>query len=96
MEENNELTLKSLKETKAGIFASGVMHDDPAGINMTNSGKLLRWVAVKGERGDWAVYCHFANRTKESIRLSGDKIISKHNVKRVVPCTDEAFELYRL
>jgi hypothetical protein len=42
------LTLQALKDMKPGIFTSGTTTDNPDGVNMTNSGQALRWVAVRG------------------------------------------------
>lgn len=91
-----KLTLEQLKRVEPHtILAKGEIVDSPDGINMTNSGKLLRWIAVRGIIHDWAIYCHWADRSYEWIMRSGDKVYSKGNIKRVVPCTDEAFEMYR-
>jgi hypothetical protein len=67
-----ELTLQDLKELAPNsIFASGEILDNPEGVNMTGSGKMLRWVAVRGGIHDWAIYCHFADKTKEWIKNHG-------------------------
>jgi len=89
------LTLKKLKEMEPGIFASGTVSDNSVGINMTNSNKLLRWVAVRGGIHDWSIYCHWADRSEEWIRGFGDKVTSENNIKKLVPCDDEAFKMYR-
>ena len=63
------LTLQDLKNMKPNtIFARGESIDSPEGINMTNSGKILRWLAVRGGIHDWAIYCHFADKSYEWIR----------------------------
>lgn len=90
------LTLEDLKNMEPKtIIAKGEVLDSPIGINITNSGKMLRWVAVRGGIHDWCIYCHFANKSYEYIRASGDKIIFEENIKRLVPCTIEAFKMYR-
>ena len=90
-----ELTLEMLKEMRPGTFAKGEIVDCPDGINMTNSGKLLRWVAVRGGIHDWAIYCLFADNSYEEIRRVGDKIHNPKHIRKLVPCTDEAFKMYR-
>jgi len=43
------LTLEDLKNLEPNtIFAKGIIVDSPEGINMARSGKMLRWVAVRG------------------------------------------------
>jgi len=90
------LTLQKLKEMKPDtIFTQGEIIDSPEGINMTNSGRMLKWVAVRGGIHDWAIYCHFANNTYEWVYRFGDKVYSKGNIKKLVNCDDEAFKMYR-
>ncbi len=90
------LTLQDLKDMKPNtIFAKGKSFDSPEGINMTNSRKMLRWVAVRGGIHDWAIYCHFADKDFEWIRNHGDKVHNEIHIKNVCPCDDEAFEMYR-
>lgn len=90
------LTIKQLKEMKPNtIFAKGEIVDSPDGININNSGKQLRWVAVRGGIHDWAIYCHLAEKEYEWIKDWGDKVHSEQNIKKLVPCDDEAFKMYR-
>lgn len=90
------LTLKQLKEMEPDtIFATGEALDSPYGINMSNSGKLLRWVAVRGGIHDWCIYCHFADRDIEWIKRHGDKVCGEEHIKKLVECNDESFKLYR-
>ena len=77
------------------IFALGESIDSPEGINMTNSGKLLRWVAVRGGIHDWAIYCHFVEKSYEWIKDYGDKVCSEEHIKKLIDCNDEAFKMYR-
>jgi len=90
------LTLQKLKDMPPKtIFATGEILDNPHGINMTNSGKRLRWVAVRGGMWDWAIYCHWAEHSAEWVSRQGDKVMSEHNIKHLVDCDDEAFAMYR-
>lgn len=89
------LTLEMLKKMDPGIFAKGEMVDSPLGINITNSGKMLRWVAVRGGMYDWTIYCHWAFNSFEFVKQQGDKVFTKETIRRLIPCTDEAFQMYR-
>ena len=89
------LTLQELKDMEPGIFATGTTTDDPAGINMTNSGAELRWVATRGGIHDWAIYIHHAYNDEVWIKANGDKVTGEANIKKLVPCDDEAFGMYR-
>jgi hypothetical protein len=90
------LTVDKLKAMQPStIFATGEILDNPQGLNMTNSNKRLRWVAVRGGIHDWAIYCHWAEHDQEWIKSQGDKVYNKHNIKRLVECDDEAFKMYR-
>ncbi len=93
-----KLTLKQLKEMKPGIFAKGQVEDNPMGANMANTGNLMKWVAVRGDIHDWAIYCdnpYSPQFDYEGVAESGDKIHNREIVKRLVPCDKEALEMYR-
>jgi hypothetical protein len=77
------------------IFAKGEIYDRPGELDMANTNKKLRWVAVRGGIHDWAIYCHFAGRDWEWIRRYGDKVLMESDIKSLVPCDDEAFKMYR-
>lgn len=77
------------------IFATGHAPDSPEGINMSNSGKTLKWVAVRGTISDWTIYCHFAQYSAEFVSQYGDKVCSKDTIRKLVPCTDEVYKKYR-
>jgi len=77
------------------IFARGEIADSAEGLNMTTSGEMLRWVAVRGGIADWAIYCHFSDKNWDWIRDSGDKVTMENHIRKLVPCTDEAFKRYR-
>jgi len=90
------LTLKNLKEmAPQTIFARGTSVDSPGGLFIANTNRVLRWVAVRGLIYDWAIYCHFEENSFENIAQIGNKVISEDNIKKLVPCDDEAFEMYR-
>lgn len=90
------LTLKQLKDLKPGIFLKGEIVDSPEGINMINSGKLLKWVAVRGMIEDWAIYVGYDNEMSfDQVRDYGDKVRFEKNIKKLVPCDKEAFAMYR-
>ncbi len=90
------LTIKDLKELQPGIFATGIIRDEPGGLNMSGSGRLLKWVAVRGgDIYDWCIYCHFTDEDMRYTERRGDKVCAVDNIKRLVPCDDEAFQMYR-
>ncbi len=90
------LTLQKLKDLNPGIFATGIAIDEPNGLFMARTGKELRWVAVRGSGiHDWVIYCHFSDKDEEWIRSYGDKVYEKRHIRKLVPCNDEAFKMYR-
>ena len=90
------LTAKELKEMdKHIIFATGVATDNHLGLFMANTFKALRWVAVTGEIGDWAIYCYFEGKPLEWIRRHGDKVGLESNIKMCVKCDESALKMYR-
>lgn len=90
------LTIQKLKDMEPHtIFASGTVVDGPEGVNMSNSGSMLRWVACRGGIHDWAIYIHHAEYPESWIQRSGDKVHNATHIRELVPCDDEAFEMYR-
>ncbi len=90
------LTLQDLKDMEPDtIFASGMVSDNEKGVNMDNSGKLLRWVAVRGGIEDWAIYCGPEDWSEERVASNGNKVHNEKNIKRLILCDDEAFKMYR-
>lgn len=92
----NKLTLMQLKDMEPHtIFDSGIIEDGPDGINLANTGQQLRWVAVRGGMHDWTIYAHLSNWSEEMVKDMGDKVTGEYNIKKLVPCTDNAFKMYR-
>ena len=90
------LTIEKLKAMEpSSIFAEGLATDDAKGINMTNTGKELRWVACRGGIWDWAIYCHWSYFAIDYIHDHGDKVHNMETVKKLVPCDKDALQMYR-
>lgn len=93
-----ELTLEKLKTMEEGIFAQGETVDSPQGANMANTGKTIKWVAVRGSIHDWAIYTdnpYSPQFDYEGVRDMGDKVHDRDTVQRLVPCDNEALGMYR-
>lgn len=56
---------------------------------------MLRWIAKRGNYHDWTIYLHWADKSWEWIEEAGDKPMSEVYIRRLVPCTDEAFAMFR-
>ena len=91
------LTIAMLKAMPpCTIFATGKLFDASDGLFMANTGRMLRWVAIRGEIPDWAIYCHFAfDKSTSWIAQNGDKVIYKVHIRKCVLCDDEALNWYR-
>lgn len=91
------LTFEGLQKIADGeVFASGTVSDNPVGVNMANTGELLRWVAKKGMGyHDWCIYIHRAENDMEYIKRHGDKVTNEANIKKLVPCDEETYQRYR-
>ena len=87
---DNMLTLEKLKEMEPGMFARGVFKYD-----QVQSGIYGKWIASRGGIYDWAIYAGYEEWSYERVKDHGDKITTESVIKRLVPCTDEAFEMYR-
>jgi hypothetical protein len=90
------ITMKDLKDMPKGhVFARGELIDSPQGINIMNSGQMLRWVACRGDIADWAIYCAPASWDYEEVKRVGDKVRDKTNIKNCVNVDDEVMGVYR-
>lgn len=90
------ITLEQLKAMPPKtIFATGTAYDNPEGLFMANTKRELRWVAERGGIHDWTIYTHFSEHDAEWVRRHGDKVFGKEHIKKLVPCDDEAFAMYR-
>ena len=89
------ITQAMLEDMEPGPFATGTTNDDHTGVNMTGSGKLLRWVAVRGQASDWAIYIYWATHSADYIKDSGDKIYNEENVKKLIDADKKAMAGYR-
>lgn len=93
------LTLQNLKDFSPGIFAIGEGEiRDPDGYN----GEMVpvRWVAVRGQIEDWAIYHSYGTDTSirsspDTISRVGTKLYDGEKIKEWVPCDKEAFDMYR-
>ena len=95
---SNILTLDKLKAMKPfEIFAHGTVTNNTEGVWMSpnKTGESLRWVAVRGWIEDWAIYCYYSEYSIDWIAEHGNKIWFKDDVKKLVPCDEEAFRFYR-
>lgn len=90
------LTLQQLKDMEPSIiFATGETTDGYDAVNMYGKGQELRWVAVRGGIHDWAIYIAPSDWNEEDIKRMGDKVHNRQSIKKLVPCDDEALEMYR-
>ena len=92
-----ELTLDMLNNPVHAdkVLATGVVMDSVDGLNMTGSGRNLRWVLQIGTANDWAIYCHWASLTPGWVALHGDKIVTTSNIRNIIDCDDDVMSHYR-
>lgn len=88
-----EEVFDSIKEGE--IFATGYTIDSPDGANMSNSGKVLKWLAAKGWGGDFAIYVALATKSWDYVESDGDKVSTNHNLKKLLSCSEEVWKKYR-
>jgi len=91
-----KLTIKILENAspRSTIF-EGTTTDDEDGLNMTGSGRPLRWVLSRGMIADWCVYCHWTYMNSQLVHDYGDKVYERENVENIVDFDDEVWKKYR-
>ena len=56
----------------------------------------IKWVAVIGNGYyDWTIYYGTFRDSEEEISKHGDKVFTESIIRKLVPCTDEVYGLYR-
>lgn len=78
------------------IFATGIAPDSPEGLNMTGGGRMLAWIAKKGEANDWCVYTHYSSHDIDFLSMQGDKVHDRKNIDNILLIDDYVWEKYRL
>jgi len=87
----NELTLQKLKDMEDGIIFGTGTGTYPELID-----KEVRWIAKRGDGyHDWCIYYHHVYMDIDTIKREGDKCFTESVIKRLVPCDDEAYGMYR-
>ena len=82
------------------IFAQGILLDDYSCYPIQATGNVVRWVAVKGDVEDWAVYYqdpslgHLVQEFDE-VAMHGDKLYHPLWIMNLVPSVPEMMQLYR-
>lgn len=74
---------------EAGVFAKGT------GTYPELYKDEVKWVATRGGIHDWAVYYHTSDKSDTFVKEQGDKAFTESVIKRLVPCDDEAWKMYR-
>lgn len=81
------LTKEKLSSIKPGtIFATGLL--------VNSKGLVNRWVAKKGRVNDWAIY-YGDMGCPIQIAEHGNKISSKDEIPRIIPCNIDVLKAYR-
>ena len=84
------LTIQELKDMKPETkFATGT------GTYPDIHKEEIRWVACRGGIHDWCIYYGYTQMSVEEVARNGDKIHSEESIKRLVPCDEEAYGMYR-
>ena len=86
------LTYKELEKMEPRrIIGAGYLNDP----RLYKEG-TVKWVAVRGQAPDWAIYYHHVDKTFDFVAQQGEKIVfSMDLVRELIPCTDEVFKKYR-
>lgn len=63
--------------------------------NVEPHGANLRFVVVKGENNDWAIYHGFQDQPTIMVMEQGIKLQDQETIMGIMPCTFEVYKLYR-
>lgn len=93
-----KLTTPVLKTLpKNTIFARGETIDSESGILIDNTGEPLRWIARRGQKDmNWSVYADAADKSWPVVEATGQRVIDKESIRRLIQASDEAMQQYRV
>jgi len=82
------------------IFAQGIFLDDYLGYPIQETGNVVKWVAVKGDVEDWAIYYQPPYLGQlvwdfQQVAEQGDKPHHPVWIGKLVPCDNAMRGLYR-
>lgn len=84
------LTIESLEKLK-GALGCGILFDHRI------EHQAVQWIAVRGyDYPDWAIYYGPLDWDLVKIRKQGAKMFTKNVIRELIPCTDGAYNKYRL
>lgn len=92
-----DLTLEMLNRGKPfEILCKGEIEDSVSGFHLNRTGKIIKWVAIRGFVNDWCIYTEscYKNMTYQEICTNGDKILSS-TAKKVINADKEVWGRYR-
>ena len=89
------ITMEMLEKAEQdSIIARGISIDCPAGLNMSNSGRYLRWLVKKMHGTCWTMYTHLLEKDWDCIERSGDTVTIESFIRNEIECTDEVISQY--
>lgn len=84
-------TLEKLKETQPGqILARGIDL-----LPNTNPTEFVKWFAVRGTVQDWCIYYASLRTLDSDVLMRGKKLLDEYEIRKLVPCNDKFFKVYR-
>lgn len=90
------ITKDLLEDSEPGaLLYEGTTTDSAKGINMNRTGKTIRFVVVRGEAPDWAVYCGPLDWSIDKIAREGSKVIGRQNLENIAAFDYEVAKMYR-
>ncbi len=93
-----ELTKEDIVNAEPGqILFAGQMKDSEEGLFINGTGKLLKYVAVRGiGYHDWTIYAEdcYRDMTFEEVKTTGHKILMS-TAKKFVSAPEDVWDLWR-
>ena len=94
----HELTVKKLVKAEPGsILFSGEVKDDETGLVINGTGKILKYVVVRGHTyHSWCIYIEdcYLSMTIPEIKSYGNKIM-KTTARKFIRAQKDAWDLWR-
>lgn len=78
------------------VIFRGEAEDSPLGLHLNRTGKMIKWMAIKGYVNDWTIYTEDCYRDMDwsEIMTNGHKILPS-TAKQIINAPEEVWDMWR-
>jgi len=89
-----KITKEDILKNENKVLVCGISIDNPEGINLSNTNKLIKFVFNCGGYKDWAVYIDEEHKSFDEVRDCGNKVMPE-SLKNIFELEEGVEEMFR-